>query len=109
MVPKSLDPVTMRRSSESETPPLSLSLILKRARVLLETKDRAMPTGLTTDDSTFMGGTKIQATVSAFITLMDLGRSSTKKRFMPVKTTAPHVSPLGPKIDLARCMNSVVA
>lgn len=60
-------------------------------------------------ESLLMGGTMILATFSAFVTPMDFGKSSTKKRVIPVSATAPQVSPLAPKIDAARWEKIVVA
>jgi len=56
-----------------------------------------------------MGGTMTLATFSAFVTPMDLGKSSTKKRVLAVSTMAPHVSPLAPNTDAATWVKMVVA
>jgi len=50
-----------------------------------------------------------RATRSALVTPILLGRSSTKKRVMPVSAMAPYVSPRVPKMDDATWVNIVVA
>ena len=61
MVPESRAPVTMRRSSESDTPEFSLAWMPKTLSVALASVDSAKPRGPTMLAMVLMGGTMSRA------------------------------------------------
>ena len=89
--------------------PSSLSFIPRRVRVFLASQLSEIPKGLTTVEIMLIGGVITRATFSAFVTPIDFGRSSTKKRVRQVRANAPNLSPFAPKDAAMRRVKTVVA
>jgi hypothetical protein len=109
MVPLSLAPITINLNSESDTPASPFPLNPNRYSTCFDSHDKPIPRGLTTVEIMLIGGTIKRATFSAFVTPIDFGSNSTKKRVIAVNTTAPQVSPLLPKVAATTCVKIVVA
>mmetsp|Transcript_14026 Transcript_14026/g.32354 ORF Transcript_14026/g.32354 Transcript_14026/m.32354 type:complete len:285 (-) Transcript_14026:342-1196(-) len=109
MVPESLAPVTIRRSCESVIPEFSLPLRPIKLRVFFASQLKDTPIGLTNMVMILIGGIIIRATLSAFVTPIDFGNSSTKKRVRAVSASAPYFSPEFPNTPATKCVKTVVA
>ena len=89
--------------------PESLSFNPSNVKVFFASQLNDIPNGLTTTEMTLIGGVMTRATLSAFVTPIDLGSNSTKNNVRQVNANAPYRSPFAPKEEATRWVKTVVA